>query len=106
MITGVNGERATEQRESVRAQISFYASTPTYFTVLEAHGWEDVGERLSTMAREKKWREMPAIITDEMLGGVRHRGRPGRDRTRAQRTLRGPHRPRRALPPVRAGRER
>jgi probable F420-dependent oxidoreductase len=67
VITGVNGERAIEQRESVRAQISFYASTPTYFTVLEAHGWEDVGERLSTMAREKKWREMPAIITDEML---------------------------------------
>src|ERR671912_2934096 len=67
VITVENRESATEQRESVRAQISFYASTPTYFTVLEAHGWEDVGERLSTMAREKKWREMPAIITDEML---------------------------------------
>ena len=67
VITGENRERAMEQRESVRAQISFYASTPTYFTVLEAHGWEDVGERLSAMAREKKWRDMPAIITDEML---------------------------------------
>ena len=51
----------------MRAQISFYASTPTYRTVLEAHGWEEVGERLGTMAREKKWREMPALITDEML---------------------------------------
>jgi probable F420-dependent oxidoreductase len=60
-------EEAAEQRESIRAQISFYASTPTYRTVLEAHGWEDVGERLGTMAREKKWREMPALITDEML---------------------------------------
>jgi probable F420-dependent oxidoreductase len=67
VITGENEERATEQRESVRAQISFYASTPTYRKVLEAHGWEEVGRRLGTMAREKKWREMPALITDEML---------------------------------------
>jgi probable F420-dependent oxidoreductase len=67
VITGENRESATEQRESVRAQISFYASTPTYRTVLEAHGWEEVGEKLATMAREMKWREMPAFITDEML---------------------------------------
>jgi probable F420-dependent oxidoreductase len=67
VITGVNGEETKERRESVRAQISFYASTPTYRTVLEAHDWEEVGERLGTMSREKKWREMPALITDEML---------------------------------------
>jgi probable F420-dependent oxidoreductase len=67
VITGEKEERVTEQRESVRAQISFYASTPTYLKVLEAHGWEEVGERLGTLAREKKWREMPALITDEML---------------------------------------
>ena len=66
IVTG-DEEAAAEQRESVRAQISFYASTPTYRTVLEAHGWEDVGDRLAAMAPEKKWREMPALITDEML---------------------------------------
>src|SRR5215213_9687830 len=63
----VTGDTASEQRESVREQISFYASTPTYRTVLEAHGWEEVGERLGVMAREKQWREMPALITDEMI---------------------------------------
>jgi probable F420-dependent oxidoreductase len=62
------GADAEGQREAVRAQISFYASTPTYRTVLEAHGWEPVGERLGALAREKKWREMPALVTDEMLG--------------------------------------
>src|SRR5215216_5318676 len=67
VITGEDGEETSERRESVRSQISFYASTPTYRPVLEAHGWEEVGERLGTMAREKKWREMPAFITDEML---------------------------------------
>src|ERR687898_1543382 len=63
----ITGEESSEQREKMRAQISFYASTPTYRTVLEAHGWEEVGERLGTLAREKKWREMPALISDEML---------------------------------------
>ncbi len=67
VITGENEEETTERRESIRAQISFYASTPTYRTVLEAHGWENVGDELGNMAREKKWREMPALITDEML---------------------------------------
>jgi probable F420-dependent oxidoreductase len=67
VVSAESEGEAAEQRESVRAQISFYASTPTYRTVLEAHGWEGVGERLGAMAREKKWREMPALLTDEML---------------------------------------
>jgi probable F420-dependent oxidoreductase len=67
VISAESEERVTEQRESVRAQISFYASTPTYRTVLEAHGWEEVGDRLNALAREKKWREMPALVSDEML---------------------------------------
>jgi probable F420-dependent oxidoreductase len=71
------GADSAEQRESVRAQIGFYASTPTYRTVLEAHGWEEVGERLGVLAREKKWREMPALVTDEMLGAFAVEGAPG-----------------------------
>ena len=56
-----------QEREAIRQQISFYASTPTYRTVLEVHGWEEVGEQLGALARDKKWREMPQLITDEML---------------------------------------
>jgi probable F420-dependent oxidoreductase len=77
VISAEGEEEAAEQRESVRAQISFYASTPTYRTVLEAHGWEEVGERLGTMAREKKWREMPALITDDMLAAFAIEAAPG-----------------------------
>ena len=62
-----NTQGTEEQRESVRSHLAFYASTPTYRTVLEAHGWQEVGERLGTLAREKKWREMPTLISDEML---------------------------------------
>ena len=67
VVSGESGEETAKQRESVRAQISFYASTPTYRTVLTAHGWESVGESLGKLARDKKWQEMPSLITDEML---------------------------------------
>ncbi len=55
------------EREAARAQISFYASTPTYRTVLAVHGWGDVAERLSHLAARKQWDDMPALITDEIL---------------------------------------
>jgi probable F420-dependent oxidoreductase len=67
VVAAVTEEEADAQREAVRSQLAFYASTPTYRTVLEAHGWQEVGERLGTLAREKKWREMSALVTDEML---------------------------------------
>jgi len=51
----------------MRAQAAFYASTPSYRTSLEVHGWEDVGEKLSGLARDKKWDEIPKLIPDEML---------------------------------------
>jgi probable F420-dependent oxidoreductase len=67
VVTGEKVAEIEDQREKVRAQIAFYASTPTYRTVLEAHGWEEVGERLGKLARDKKWDEMPKLITGEML---------------------------------------
>lgn len=67
VITGGNREEIEAQKEKMRTQTAFYASTPTYRVVLEAHGWQDVSERLSDLARNKRWDEMPALITDEML---------------------------------------
>ena len=55
------------ERELVRQQISFYASTPSYRKVLAHHGWEEVGTRLSEMAKAKQWGEMSTLITDEMI---------------------------------------
>ncbi len=58
------------EREAARQQISFYASTPTYRTVLNVHGWGNVSEQLSGLAARGKWDEMPALITDEILNEV------------------------------------
>ena len=54
-------------RRLVREQIAFYASTPTYRVVLACHGWEAVGEQLSRLAAMKRWSQMSALISDEML---------------------------------------
>ena len=58
---------AEKQRASVRQQIAFYASTPSYRGVLEIHGWGAVGEQLSGLAARQRWDEMPALISDYML---------------------------------------
>jgi probable F420-dependent oxidoreductase len=76
VITGKSEGERTEQREKMRAQVAFYASTPTYHTVLKVHGWEEIGDRLSVLAREKKWDEMPKLITDAMLGAFAVEGAP------------------------------
>src|SRR5215210_198142 len=77
VITGESDGEIEEQRAKMRAQISFYASTPTYRTVLEAHGWEKVGEELGKLARDKRWEEMPNLVTDEMLGAFAIEASPG-----------------------------
>jgi len=51
----------------VRSQIAFYASTPSYRPVMALHGWQEIGEQLSNLARDGNWGEMPVLITDEML---------------------------------------
>jgi len=56
-----------EEQAFARAQIAFYASTPSYSPVMALHGWEAAAEKLSAHASRAEWSEMPALITDEML---------------------------------------
>jgi probable F420-dependent oxidoreductase len=55
------------EREQVRQQVSFYASTPSYRAVLAHHGWDEAGAQLSALAARGEWAAMPALISDEML---------------------------------------
>lgn len=56
-----------EDMNFARAQVSFYASTPSYRPVMDLHGWAGVAEKLSGHAAKGEWAEMPMLITDEML---------------------------------------
>ena len=56
-----------EEMNFARAQVSFYASTPSYRPVMDLHGWAGVAEKLSAHAARGEWAEMPMLITDKML---------------------------------------
>jgi len=56
-----------EEMNFARAQIAFYASTPSYRLVMDLHGLNSVAETLSRHASKGEWAEMPMLITDEML---------------------------------------
>jgi probable F420-dependent oxidoreductase len=56
-----------EERALTKAQISFYASTPSYRSVMALHGWESQAEHLSRLASRGLWQEMPEMIDDTML---------------------------------------
>jgi probable F420-dependent oxidoreductase len=55
------------EREPVRQQVSFYASTPSYRAVMAHHGWESTAEALSALAGRGEWAAMPSLINDDML---------------------------------------
>jgi probable F420-dependent oxidoreductase len=67
LATGADEAEVEAARRALKQHIAFYASTRTYHTVLELHGWGEVGARLHQLSREGRWREMPALITDDML---------------------------------------
>jgi probable F420-dependent oxidoreductase len=55
------------EEDLARAQIAFYASTPSYRPVMALHGWGETADRLGALARQGAWGEMGSAITDEML---------------------------------------
>lgn len=57
-----------EEMNFARAQVAFYASTPSYRPVMDLHGWSGIAEQLSAHAAKGEWAEMPMLINDEMLG--------------------------------------
>ncbi len=59
-----------EEREMARQQIAFYASTPTYKSVLDVHGWGELSQKLGSLAVRGKWDEMSALIPDDILNEV------------------------------------
>ncbi len=71
-VSVMSGIGSTEEshRKAVRAcrdQVAFYASTPNYAAVLEAHGYGPLGKELNQLSKQGRWKEMGDAIDDEML---------------------------------------
>jgi probable F420-dependent oxidoreductase len=67
VVTGRNDEERQQTTIAAKSQIAFYASTPTYEPVLEAHGWQDIAAKLTLMSKNGQWTDMWQEISDEML---------------------------------------
>jgi probable F420-dependent oxidoreductase len=67
VITGRTDDEIASARQQVRKQLAFYASTPSYRSVLELHGAGDVADRLRELSRTGQWDAMTELISDELL---------------------------------------
>ena len=67
IITGPNKSVIEERKYAVRRQIAFYSSTRTYNTVLETHGFQEIGVSLHEMSLKGQWDAMTELISDEIL---------------------------------------
>jgi probable F420-dependent oxidoreductase len=67
VVTGKDAHEVQDNAGMVRAQIAFYASTPSYKTIMDMHGWGVLADRLNAMSREGRWFEMGDLIGDDML---------------------------------------
>jgi len=53
--------------DGVASLIAFYGSTPAYLPVLEVEGWSDIQPQLNQLSKVGKFRQMRALITDDMV---------------------------------------
>jgi len=70
VVTGTTAEDLAASRETTRARVAFYGSTPSYRPVWEANGLGDLGDRLRVLAASGspgRWAEMAALISNEVL---------------------------------------
>jgi probable F420-dependent oxidoreductase len=67
----------TEQaRNEARGQIAFYYTTRLYHTILEPHGWREVGEAIAAAFRNGDFSGMVDAVTDEMVDAIAIAGTP------------------------------
>jgi len=65
-----------DDHASTRMLLAFYGSTPAYRPVLDAHGWGDLQPELNAMSKQGRWREMAALIDDDILHTIAACGTP------------------------------
>ena len=67
VVLGDTDEELEQNRQAVKQQIAFYASTRTYQAVLAVHGLDHLVPRLHAKSLEGDWKGMADLISDETL---------------------------------------
>lgn len=76
VVSGQTEEAFKKTRMAIKERIAFYASTPAYRRVLEAHGWEQLQPQLNLMSKQGRWQEMGNLIEDDILNTFAVVGEP------------------------------
>jgi probable F420-dependent oxidoreductase len=76
VITGDTDEELEKADRAVRLQMAFYASTPAYRKVLAFHGRPGLPAALNELSKQGRWRDMGALIDDEVLDLFSVTGKP------------------------------
>ncbi|NKC16454.1 MAG: TIGR03617 family F420-dependent LLM class oxidoreductase [Gammaproteobacteria bacterium] len=72
-VFAISGETEAERMEgemSVRRQVAFYASTPSYRRFLEYHDCMGVAKELSALMRRGDVQSMPRLVPDALMAAV------------------------------------
>lgn len=77
VITGETQADQDAMEQSVRQQIAFYGSTPSYAALLEHHGFNELGRKLNGLMREGDTAAMAQAVPDELLEHVAIICKPG-----------------------------
>jgi probable F420-dependent oxidoreductase len=83
VITSI-ADDAQQARNEARAQIAFYYSTRLYHSVLDPHGWRDIGETIAACFRKGDFAAMAAAVPDEMVDAIAAAGTPDEVRDRLE----------------------
>jgi probable F420-dependent oxidoreductase len=67
VVTGFSDEETEQAETMTKMQLAFYASTPQYRCVLEAHGWGELQVELNALSKQGRWMEMSERIDERML---------------------------------------
>lgn len=67
LATAPDEESLKPRIRDIRARVAFYASTPAYRPAFEIFGLHDLTRKLSVLAREQRWEEMPGHIDDDVM---------------------------------------
>lgn len=70
VASGDTDEEFEHAKNTARAQISFYGSTPAYRGVLECHGWGDLHLELNRLSKRGDWLAMAGLIDEEVLAEI------------------------------------
>lgn len=67
IATGPDEAAVAARVEWVRYRVAFYASTRSYWPVMELHGWDDLAAELHQMSIAGRWKEMAKRVPDDVV---------------------------------------